>query len=80
MAFLQQTWSWALLLVLLPVLIHWLQIQDYRRFGYNRRTTENRATAAQKRGAVLVDLGVAQYNRKKNLTASKLFTAALAGC
>lgn len=27
MAFLQQTWSWALLLVLLPVLIHWLQIR-----------------------------------------------------
>ncbi|MFM1898413.1 MAG: hypothetical protein RL577_653 [Bacteroidota bacterium] len=27
MAFLQQTWSWALLLVLLPLLIHWLQIR-----------------------------------------------------
>lgn len=27
MAFLQQNWSWALMLVLLPLLIHWLQIR-----------------------------------------------------
>jgi hypothetical protein len=27
MAFLQQSWSWALLLVLLPLVIHWLQIR-----------------------------------------------------
>jgi GT2 family glycosyltransferase/glycosyltransferase involved in cell wall biosynthesis len=58
-------------------LIEELYAEDYLRFGYARHTATKRTTAAQQRGAILLDLGMTRFKRKELPKARKFFNAAI---